>query len=247
MTRFPSVLGTIMLTFFLGACAQHTSITKTADSSSIAPAVTTNLPAEVETIPTSETQIMNITSDTPNKPSDKIIVTQPPTEPQCTLFDDFSVPKKRAWVSVNDNVMGGRSFGDFDIKDETLTLKGTINLNGGGFTSIRVPLEPNALTDFTTVELRVKTDGRGYALTFRDTNRGGRLSHRLPLSLNASDDWQTVKINLNDLKPAFFGQYVNAKAFDKTKAREMGFILNDGLGGPYKLEIQTIKFCTDVT
>ena len=43
----------------------------------------------------------------------------------------------RQWVTVNDNVMGGRSIGDFTIKEGKLVFRGSTNTNGGGFSSIR--------------------------------------------------------------------------------------------------------------
>ena len=41
------------------------------------------------------------------------------------------------WRIVNDNVMGGRSIGDFKISEESLSFFGATNTNGGGFSSIR--------------------------------------------------------------------------------------------------------------
>ena len=41
------------------------------------------------------------------------------------------------WRIVNDNVMGGRSRGDFEISEESLSFFGATNTNGGGFSSIR--------------------------------------------------------------------------------------------------------------
>ena len=41
------------------------------------------------------------------------------------------------WRIVNDNVMGGRSRGDFEISEESLSFFGVTNTNGGGFSSIR--------------------------------------------------------------------------------------------------------------
>ena len=41
------------------------------------------------------------------------------------------------WRIVNDNVMGGRSRGHFEISEQSLSFFGTTNTNGGGFSSIR--------------------------------------------------------------------------------------------------------------
>ena len=50
---------------------------------------------------------------------------------------DFSKGETVEWRTVNDNVMGGRSVGDFEVGDSTLNFKGRTNTNGGGFSSIR--------------------------------------------------------------------------------------------------------------
>ena len=112
------------------------------------------------------------------------------TEPdnRCDIFDDFSGNQNIGWQRVNDNVMGGRSIGGFEYVDNAMVLSGSINLNGGGFTSVRAPLAWGSLEPYSSVKLRIKTDGRGYQITFRDSNRQ-RLSHRPGFNLNASDDW----------------------------------------------------------
>ena len=50
---------------------------------------------------------------------------------------DFSKGETVEWRTVNDNVMGGRSVGDFKVGGSTLNFKGRTNTNGGGFSSIR--------------------------------------------------------------------------------------------------------------
>ena len=46
------------------------------------------------------------------------------------------------WITVNDNVMGGRSEGGFSFKKKRLIFSGTTNTNGGGFSSPRSSLGP---------------------------------------------------------------------------------------------------------
>ena len=166
-----------------------------------------------------------------------------PPAPVCEVFDDFSETGSVGWQRVNDNVMGGRSQGDLAFANNTMILSGSINLNGGGFTSVRAPLVRQILKPFEAVVITAKSDGRGYDLTFRDQNRRG-ISHRLGLDLTKSDNWQEVTIKLSGLQPAFFGRAVQADSFDKSEAREIGIILNDGLGGDYRLEVKMIKFCS---
>ena len=160
----------------------------------------------------------------------------------CEVFDDLTNANQRRWQVVNDNVMGGRSDGDFKIINNQMELAGSINLNGGGFTSVRAPLPNNYLDEFKSIKVRAKTDKRGYAITFREQNRQ-RLSHRLALDFKGDGEFKTAEILFTDLEPAYFGRTVRAEGFNPAEAREMGFILSDGQSGPYALLIDEISFC----
>jgi len=76
-------------------------------------------------------------------------------EPECVMYDNFAATKPSNWQIVNDNVMGGRSLGGYQLADEAMVLEGSINLNGGGFTSVRSALPPNVLKPFKAVLLTV--------------------------------------------------------------------------------------------
>lgn len=156
-------------------------------------------------------------TDTPPEPSraDAASPDTPPspepaedTHPHARPFTDFSDDDHNdRWRSVNDNVMGGRSLGDFAFDDGIMTFTGSINTNGGGFASVRFQLDPNTLTytpdttddsaadgeqgveaadpiPFTRIQLRIKTDGRPYRLLLADDTRYQRrtISHRALLS-----------------------------------------------------------------
>ena len=54
-----------------------------------------------------------------------------------TLADFTGEQAGPGWYVVNDNVMGGRSEGDFEVGQGELRFAGRTNTNGGGFSSIR--------------------------------------------------------------------------------------------------------------
>ena len=64
------------------------------------------------------------------------------------------------WYVVNDNVMGGRSDGDFRIEEGELHFAGRTNTDGGGFSSIRTDAVELDLAEYDGIRLRVKGDGR---------------------------------------------------------------------------------------
>jgi NADH dehydrogenase [ubiquinone] 1 alpha subcomplex assembly factor 1 len=73
------------------------------------------------------------------------------------LLTDFTMSSSDvAWYVVNDNVMGGRSEGDFEQKPGELSFTGRTNTNGGGFSSIRTrPLQLD-LSNYAGIRLYVK-------------------------------------------------------------------------------------------
>ena len=59
-------------------------------------------------------------------------------KPEAQMIFDFTGDKlQERWVTVNDNVMGGCSKGDFSLKKGKLIFSGATNTNGGGFSYIR--------------------------------------------------------------------------------------------------------------
>jgi hypothetical protein len=66
------------------------------------------------------------------------------------------------WYVQNDNVMGGRSEGGFDISSGQLIFSGNTNTNGGGFSSIRTQPLKLDLSAYTGIRVKVKADGRRY-------------------------------------------------------------------------------------
>ena len=78
------------------------------------------------------------------------------------VLTDFSSETDLGWYIVNDNVMGGRSEGDFEQDQGELHFAGRTNTNGGGFSSIRTkPLQLD-LSNHGGIRLHVKGDGRRY-------------------------------------------------------------------------------------
>jgi len=165
------------------------------------------------------------------------------TPPARRVVADFADSQEAdAWRVVNDDVMGGRSEGDTHFDDGHMTFFGSINTNGGGFSSVRRAIEPGQLTGADRVRLRVKTDGRPYRVTFRDGShsRRGEVMYRAPIEAAASDGWQTVSVAFADLEASFHGNPVDAEPFDPAAAYELGLILNDTRDGPFHLAVQWI-------
>lgn len=149
------------------------------------------------------------------------------------------------WFIVNDGVMGGRSLGDGSIVDGVLSFSGTIETDGGGFSSVRSALAADALDSATSVRLRIRTDGRSYELQADDAieGRSRRVSHFGLIPLSQSGEWVEVEVSLLDLEARVFGTPVDAARFAPDAATEIGVILADGVDGPFSFEIDWIDAC----
>ena len=162
------------------------------------------------------------------------------------VIADFSTQEGNSeWIVVNDNVMGGRSLGDRSFAENTMTFAGAINTNGGGFSSLRLPLPFDTLVTAERVVVRGRSDGRGYLLTFDDSlpGRNRRISFRAPLPFTTPGEWETVSVSLADLYAASFGQPVDAEPFRPDLATRIGIMLSDGVDGDFQLELQLITAC----
>ena len=153
----------------------------------------------------------------------------------------------KQWRSVNDGVMGGRSSGGPKFHDDHMVFDGIINTNGGGFSSIRRVVPPAALSNFSALKFRIKSDGRKYKLTMRTDARYGwrQVSFQAPLPQTTTGDWDDVIVAFENVKASVHGQAVVGVKFDVSKVQSLGIILADGRDGPFRLGVKEISACHD--
>ncbi|MDG2111087.1 MAG: CIA30 family protein [Actinomycetota bacterium] len=161
------------------------------------------------------------------------------------MADFESDDANQQWSVVNDDVMGGRSLGGLSFNAGILTFEGEIDTDGGGFSSLRLPLEPQTLSPYDRIELRARPDDRTYMVTFDDDPASGnrRVSHRAPIEFTASGQWQTISVPFDKLSPAIFGRPIDHLPFRKHLATRMGLLISDAVDGPFRLEIDWIDLC----
>lgn len=148
----------------------------------------------------------------------------------------------KPWYIVNDGVMGGKSVGEASFDLSTMTFAGTINTDGGGFSSVRMNMDPGTLRGVKAIRFHAMPDGRDYTLLVEDNwgERRFRVSHRKPLAFGKAGAWNTVTVELDDLIPSFRGRRVDAEPLKKDLAVTLGITLNDGEDGPFELQIDWI-------
>ena len=158
------------------------------------------------------------------------------------LLTDFrSADSDLGWYVVNDNVMGGRSEGDFELASGELRFAGRTNTRGGGFSSIRTkPLELD-LSEYAGVRLYVKGDGRRYTwrLTTDARWRGRQISYWADFE---TEDrvWRKVDIPFSSFTPQFRGMPLDGPALDPRQITGMGLMIYDKQDGPFELRLASV-------
>ncbi len=165
----------------------------------------------------------------------------------CRTIVDFGDPDEFArWEVVNDGVMGGLSKGHIERTDAALSFTGTVNTNGGGFTSLRREVSNGAMAGARTLRVTYAADARTYEVTLRSDarERGRRVAYRATLMPELSaGDWSVAVIDIAQMETALFGQQVDAPTFATQEARSIGLIIADGIDGPFAMRLKRIEAC----
>jgi hypothetical protein len=162
-----------------------------------------------------------------------------------TIAEFTSGQAEPGWYVVNDNVMGGRSEGDFRIEERELRFAGRTNTRGGGFSSIRTyPVELD-LSKYAGIRLRVKGDGRRYTwrLTTDARWRGQEVGYWADFDTDAGA-WRTVDIDFSRFVPRYRGTRLDGPELDPARITGMGLMIYDGLDGPFELRLASVQAYT---
>ena len=160
-----------------------------------------------------------------------------------TMITDFTADSPDlGWYVVNDNVMGGRSEGDFRTGEGELRFEGRTNTNGGGFSSIRTGRLALDLSDFAGIRLRVKGDGRRYTwrLATDATLRGQQIGYWADFDTQAGQ-WQAVDIPFGAFEPQLRGSRLDGPPLDLASIRGMGLMIYDNQDGPFDVSLAEIR------
>jgi monofunctional biosynthetic peptidoglycan transglycosylase len=163
------------------------------------------------------------------------------------VLADFT-PGSLRWFTVLDGVMGGRSSGDFKVRDGVMDFRGVLNTNGGGFSSVRSSDQAMDLTGFRGLRLRVRGDGRSYSVRVRLAGLRGGVSYRTSFGTRRSapgdakqpGPWQTVWIPFSNFIPQWRGRRLELPPMDPSKVIGLGVTMSDGVDGPFRIELDEI-------
>jgi hypothetical protein len=159
------------------------------------------------------------------------------------LLTDFTTTSADlGWFTLNDNVMGGRSEGGFDLQDGELVFAGRTNTNGGGFSSIRTgPLKLD-LSNHEGIRLALKGDGRRYTwrLATDARWRGREISYWADFETE-NGEWSTANIPFAKFVPKFRGRQLDGPELDPARITSMGLMIYDNQDGPFELHLASVS------
>ena len=164
---------------------------------------------------------------------------------QDKLLTDFSANDvENSWITVNDNVMGGKSIGGPNFTKNRLIFSGSTNTDGGGFSSIRTKPTDLGLGDYEGLIIRARGSERKFQF---DMGVDGRVSRRrtaFRAEFKPSAKWQEIRIPFTKFAPTFFGQILRgpkAPVLNLARVKTMGLFIYDKIDGPFILEVDWIK------
>ena len=154
-----------------------------------------------------------------------------------TAFDDQTQDLR--WRTVNDNVMGGRSRGGFDVDDGVLIFAGSTNTNGGGFSSIRSRSRDLVVDESSEgLQMRIRGDGRTYTFLLEADNTRATYWAFFP---TVENEWVELRIPFTEFWPNWRGMRLPGPALSKPAINSLGLMIYDKKDGAFRLELEWIK------
>ncbi len=161
------------------------------------------------------------------------------TVPRPATVLEFSA-REPAWYPRNDTVMGGVSSSRVRIADGVLEFTGQVRLeNNGGFSGIRSMPGRFDLSGFSALRLRVRGDGKRYALQLGNSSQNG-VTYRGEFDTLAGQ-WTEVTVPLNTLRPTRSGERVTGPALDPGRVIFFGLTVGNNRAERFVLEVDWIK------
>jgi len=159
------------------------------------------------------------------------------------IFDFSRTEAVRAWIPVNDAVMGGVSSGTLEAsQDGTAVFSGHVSFeNDGGFSSVRSRPARHDLGHYRALELQVRGDGRRYKINVRVDVAPRDLLYRAAFG-TTSGEWQTVRLDFDRFEPTIRGRrIIDAPALDLSRIDSFGLMISDRQQGAFRLELAWIR------
>lgn len=158
------------------------------------------------------------------------------------LLNASIMKTENQWRIVNDGVMGGLSSSKTTIKDNKIIFSGNVSLeNNGGFASLRSPVKDYDFSEFSGIELKLKTDGKRYSISMKETSYFNGYFYTISFETK-KDEYIIVRIPFNQLKLYYFGNETNSKnKIPLDNIKEISLLIGDKQEGGFITEVDYIK------
>lgn len=178
--------------------------------------------------------------------SQSILATEPEELESLLLTDFIGVSPNLGWYVQNDNVMGGKSEGGFQVSASELIFSGNTNTNGGGFSSIRTkPLELD-LSGYSGIRVKVKADGRRYTWSIQTDARWSLRKINYWADFNTTaNEISIIDIPFDSFLPQFRGFKLDGPELDTGQIEEFALYQYDKTDGPFELRLLSVEAYSD--
>lgn len=156
------------------------------------------------------------------------------------LFEFSTETNPDSWQIVNDGVMGGRSKGKLSLSGEgTGIFEGFVSLeNNGGFTMIQYRFPKKDVSAYTSIELRLRGDGKTYQVRLKSTSDQ---YFNYSCSVKTTGDWQTVRLPFENFLPQFRGRPLDKDPFPGEELGEVAILIGNKKAEEFRLELHSIS------
>lgn len=156
-----------------------------------------------------------------------------------TIIDFNNNSNISNWQVVDDVVMGGKSNGNFQLnKDGLAVFSGDVSLeNNGGFSSVQYTFDALDITNYKTVCIKLKGDGKNYQFRLKK-DQNDYYSYKKEFTTNGY--WQTVKLQLATLQPTYRGRSLDMPNFDSKSIEQLTFLIANKKPQSFKLVLYKI-------
>jgi hypothetical protein len=146
------------------------------------------------------------------------------------------------WRNIDDVVMGGLSRSTMTRADGRALFEGVVSLeNNGGFASVRSHPANHDLSNHDGIVLRLRGDGRTYALRLRTSAAFDGVSYQATVGTEPGK-WIELRLPFSSFRPVFRGREVPGyAALDPAEIKSFGLLISGKQEGPFRLEVDWIR------
>ena len=158
-----------------------------------------------------------------------------------TLYDFDRMDDVRAWRTVLDGVMGGKSTGRITSSGNgTIIFAGETSLrNNGGFSSMRAPVPAGACDGYDAIRIRFKGDGRKWIVGGRASSSMGAESYWARFDTK-DGEWSEVTVPIVEMDRHYFGRKIPGR-LTPDRMEGIDFYIYYKKAGPFSIEIDSIE------